>query len=161
MSAWRIRFMDTSNIWIPAPWFHLQCIFRTLVNAPYRARIDSYFDYACSWAAADATMVEWLQINLLQVYSVGGILIKKRCDADQYTTAVTVKTAEDDLQWQDVIVNQDLLYTGDEANLWFSQIYTTPVWRVYVTAYYEHPAMQCDLKGLNNNWCNEVSFLIY
>ena len=27
-------------------------------HAPYRARIDSYFDYAWSWAAADATMVD-------------------------------------------------------------------------------------------------------
>ena len=125
-------------------------------HAPDRARIDKYFTATCAWGAGVVATSEWLQIHLLENYSVGGILITKRCDLNQYPTALTVKTYEDDLQWQDVIVNRDLLYTGDAANLWFSQIYTSPVWRVYITAYYGHPAMQCDLKGLFNNWCNEI-----
>ena len=121
-------------------------------HASHRARLDMYFDFPCGWVAGAKSTSEWLQIQLQPSYTVGGILIKKRCDQfNQYSKAVTVKTAEDDLQWQDVIVNQNLLYADDEATLWFPMIYTTPIWRVYVTDYYDHPAMKCDLKGFRNN----------
>ena len=112
-------------------------------------------------------------MQLPPIYTVGGILVKKRCDGhSDYPTAITVKTAENDLQWQDVIiggvliemrcdykdadviVNQTLSYTDDEATLWFTMIYTTPIWRVYITEYYHHPAMKCDLKGFRNNESN-------
>ena len=118
----------------------------------HRARIDMYFDYPCGWVAAHNSAFEWLQIQLQPIYYVGGILIGKRCDLKQYPTAVTVKTAEEDLQWQDVIVNQHLLYTDDAATLWFPRFYTTPVWRVYIPVYYSHPSLKCDLKGYRNNW---------
>ena len=111
-----------------------------------------YFDRPCTWSAGALTTSEWLQMQLPPIYTVGGILIKKRCDdVMQYPTAVTVKTAEDDLQWRDVIVNQNLQYTDDAATLWFPMFYTTPVWRVYITAYYTQPSMKCDLKGFRNN----------
>ena len=121
-------------------------------NAAYRARIDMYNERPCGWAAKGEGTSEWLQIQLQQIYIVWGILIKKRCDEFvQYPTAVTVKTAEEDLQWQDVIMNQGLQYTGDEATLWFHKSYTKPIWRVYIKAFHDHPAMQCDLKGFRNN----------
>ena len=127
----------------------------TLGPPPYRARIDAYFQPAGSWAAAEQQTGEWLQIQLESTYSVGKVLIMKQIDLEQYPEAITVKTAHDDLQWRDVIVDQTLLYTDRTANLWFPILYTTPIWRIYITAYYDHPAMKCDLIGFRNDWWKE------
>ena len=122
-------------------------------HAPHRARIDMYFDFPCGWMAGPKSTSQWLQIQLQSSYTVGGILIKKRCDQNfnHFAKVVTVKTAEDDLQWEDVIVNQNLQYADDEAALWFPKLYTTPVWRIYIPVFYDHPAMKCDLKGFKND----------
>ena len=93
---------------------------------PYRARIDMYLTAACAWVAHVQVPPDWLQIQLPPVYYVGGTLIKKRRDKDQYPKVTTVKTAKDDLQWQDVIVNQSLQYTDDQATLLFPMISQHP-----------------------------------
>ena len=122
-------------------------------HAPYRARIDNYFTSPSSWVSGSTGTSGWLQIQLQQSYSVGGMLIRKRSDLFvQYPTAVTVKTAKGDLQWQNVILNQNLQYKDDDAILWFPMLYTTPVWRVYINAYHSYPSMKCDLRGFQNNW---------
>ena len=122
-------------------------------HAPYRARIDNYFTRPSSWVSGSTGTSEWLQIQLQQSYSVGGMLIRKRRDLYvQYPTSVTVKTAKGDLQWQNVILNQNLQYKDDDAILWFPMLYTTPVWRVYINAYHGYPSMKCDLRGFQNNW---------
>ena len=120
-------------------------------GGPHRAKIDMYLTSPCAWVAQHKAISEWLEIQLPPIYSVGGILIKKRCDDDrQYPTEVTIKTAEYDLLWQDVIENQNLLYTDDATTVWFPMIYTTPIWRIYITGYNHHPSMKCDLKGFRN-----------
>ena len=80
------------------------------------------------------------------------LLIMKRIDLEQYPEAITVKTAHDDLQWRNVIVDQTLLYTDKTATLWLPILYTTPIWWIYITAYYDHPAMKCDLVGFRRDW---------
>ena len=124
-------------------------------HEPKRARIDAYFDGACAWAAKDYTL-PWLQLYLpsSHIFVVTGVLVKQRCDsANQYVTAVSVKTSQQGLQWLDVLGNTYIksLYgalNGQQSvTLWFSRPYTTSIWRIYVNSYSGHPSMKCDLKG--------------
>ena len=94
--------------------------FPSLHHAPYRVRIDMYYNIPGAWVAGLESGSEWLQIQLQSSYLVGGILIIKRLYLTlytQYPNAITVKTAEDDLQWTDVIVNQNVMYADNEATL--------------------------------------------
>ena len=124
---------------------------------PHRARIDAYFSHSCGWVAGDYTL-PWLQIHLPSCFFViTGVLIKQRCDSpNQYVTAFSVKTSEEDLQWQDVITNTyiESLYGAFDGlhsvTVWFPRSYTTPIWRIYINSYNNYPAMKCDFKGYGN-----------
>ena len=127
-------------------------------HEPHRARIDAYFTWSCAWAGGSYN-IPWLQIHLPSsyIFVVTGVLIKQRCDyAPQYVTAIMVKTSEEALQWQDVIGSTDIrsLYDAfdgqQSATVLFPISYTTPIWRIYVTAYNSHASMKCDLKGYGN-----------
>ena len=119
---------------------------------PHKASIDSYLTVGekCGWAAGVGHNDPWLAITLPTQYMIIGVLIKKRCDAAQYATEVDIKTSPDDSTWQDVSNNVDLnvLYDANmAAYVWFTEIYTTRFWKVYITGYYDHPTMKCDVMG--------------
>ena len=126
----------------------------------YRARIDKYFTTACGWVGQREP--SWIQIYLPIVYYINGLLIKQRCDHRedvayaQYATVISVETVNNTMghiEWENVLVDTDIndLYTAFErqgsATLWFSKIYSTLVWRIYVRSYIRFPAMKCDLMG--------------
>ena len=71
-------------------------------HAVHRARLAKDFGYSCGWASGDGS--PWLQISLPTVYRVEGIVIKKRCDSNQYPTRIT-KHSDDGEHWQDVMAN--------------------------------------------------------
>ena len=71
-------------------------------HAVHRGRLDKYFNYSCGWASDDGS--PWLQVSLPTVYRVEGIVIKKRCDSNQYPTRIT-KHSDDGEHWQDVMAN--------------------------------------------------------
>ena len=97
----------------------------------------------------------WLAITLPTEYSVKGMMIKKRCDlpyTQQWVTMVTVSTSHDDVTYQDVVVREDLSagYDADiTAYIVFTQVYTTRFWVIHVNDFNGHPAMKCDLLGID------------
>ena len=58
--------------YLPNNIFSASSTFSSTSSVPYRARIDMYFTRPAAWAARHESNSEWLQIQLLQSYSVGG-----------------------------------------------------------------------------------------
>ena len=124
------------------------------VHNAYRARVDAYFDFPCTWAAGSSDGDPWLKISLPDKYMVSGVYIKRRCDNPvQRPTMVDVKTSSDDVIWQDIITgfNVEERYTTDDehgsADIWFSDTYTTQYWKIIIIKYESYSAMKCDLLG--------------
>ena len=101
----------------------------------YRAKIDAYLTWSCAWVGGNEA-VPWLQVHLpsSHMFVVTGVLIKQRCDyPNEYVTAISVKTSEEDLQFQEVIGNTDMYGAFDgvqTVKLWFPRPYSTPIWRI-------------------------------
>ena len=130
------------------------------LHEPYRARIDNYFDFACSWVAGDSDAERWLQISLTEDYLVRGIFLKQRCDflfADRWPTMISVTSSSDEVVWRDVITNHDVSssyssYDGQGgATVWFQDADTNHYWKIYLVQYKVAPSMKCDLIGYQKN----------
>ena len=127
-----------------------------VLHEPYRARIDNYFAFACSWVASDSDAEPWLQISLTEDYLVRGIFLKQRCDflfTDRWPTMITVTSSSDEVVWQDVITDLDVStsyssYDGHgETTVWFQDADINHHWKIYLVEYKIAATMKCDLIG--------------
>ena len=125
-----------------------------LLHAAVRARIDNYFDLACTWTARSDDPYPWLKISLPSEYTITGVYIKRRCDNNrQYPTIVDVMTSEDDVIWQEVVLKENIAtsYSSNDrhgfVNIWFPHSYTTKYWKIYIFEFAVYNSMKCDLLG--------------
>lgn len=127
-----------------------------------RARIDNYYTYVgidcCCWVASLSDPNKWLQFDLLQTFSVIGVLMRKRCDfMVQKVTQFAISYAEHSgSPWSFTnsgTVDACYASTRDQPSTIssFVHLFEQPIlaryWRIHVIQYFRYPATKADIIG--------------
>ncbi len=125
------------------------------LHSAERARIDNYYDYACSWAVAWDDPEKWLQFDLLQEYVALGVLLRDRCDQDNHASLIELAFSSDGSNW--VYTSTEPIAPEYTATMsypnhlsythWFSNPITARYWRLYILEYVGAPSAKMDIIG--------------
>ena len=123
------------------------------IHKPTNIKIDvELHKVNCAWAPKKAQVGEWIQIDLLEAYTVVGLFMKTKCAPHEhaYVTSLDLLVSSDSSVWTGLVDTLILDYKGQlNATYWLQRPLHYRYWRMYPLTWVNaiFPNVKADLIG--------------